>query len=364
MLAPCPVNGVDNSEGEGARRTPGWRERRKGRIDRPPDERALAGLPKDFGRRFVVFVDTEEEFDWDKPLRRENTAVSAMEGLPEAQRYFREAGAQPAYLCDWPVVDDERSGAILAEMHAADGCEIGTQLHPWVNPPFEETVTAYNSFTGNLPVDLQRAKLRRLTERITERIGTRPTIYRAGRYGIGKQTAMLLEEEGYRMDASVRALFNYGDEGGPDFSGFANDLFWAGPQRTLLALPLTATFTGRLRRWGWRLFPAGERFGLWRSLLARTGAVQRIALTPEDYPLSSAREAIERLLDDGRRVFSLSYHSPSVVPGHTPYVRDADDLKAFYAWWDGVFDLFAKRGVTAARAREIIDAADRVRLSE
>jgi peptidoglycan/xylan/chitin deacetylase (PgdA/CDA1 family) len=358
------VNGADNSEKPDVESVYSGAERRMGRIDRPPDARAHARLPGDFGKRFAIFVDTEEEFDWDKPLRRENTAVTAMEGLPEAQRFFREAGALPIYMADWPIVEDDRSAAILAEMHAQDGCEIGTQLHPWVNPPFDEPVTAYNSFTGNLPVDLQRAKLKRLTERIGERIGERPTLYRAGRYGIGKQTAALLEAEGYRMDASVRALFDYGAQGGPDFSGFETQAFWGGPGRTLLELPLTATFIGSLRQWGERLFPLGDRIGLWRSIMARTGMIQRIALTPEDYPLPQALEAIERLLDDGLAVFSLSYHSPSVVPGHTPYVRDAADLKAFYAWWDGVFDLFARRGVTAARAAEIVAAADTLRLAE
>ena len=70
----------------------------------------------------------------------------------------------------------------------------------------------------------------------------------------------------------------------------------------------------------------------------------------------AALEAIRRLLDDDHRIFSLSYHSPSVAPGHTPYVRDEADLANFYRWWDAVFDLFARRGVTACRARELADA--------
>jgi hypothetical protein len=30
-------------------------------------------------------------------------------------------------------------------------------------------------------------------------------------------------------------------------------------------------------------------------------------------------------------VFSLTYHSPSMVPGHTPYVRTDADLQRFIA---------------------------------
>ena len=50
---------------------------------------------------------------------------------------------------------------------------VGTQLHPWVNPPFDEEVTAANSFVGNLPAALEAAKLDVLTDAITPAFGTR-----------------------------------------------------------------------------------------------------------------------------------------------------------------------------------------------
>jgi len=354
MLAPARVGGADiNTDADGLASD----ENPVGRIDVPPDRSAIAELPEDFGRRFLIFVDTEEEFDWSRPLRRENVPVEAMEGLPEAHRFFREAGAKPAYMVDYPIVDNDRSAAIIADMHARDGCEIGTQLHPWVNPPHDEVVTPHNSFTGNLPLALQRAKLERLTERIAERVGQRPVIYRAGRYGIGARSAELLENAGYAIDSSVRALFDYSGEGGPDFSGFGIEPFWAGPRGSLLEMPLTATFIGPMRRNGGWLYRLGDVIPKWRSLLGRTHMLQRVSLTPEDYPLDLALEAIRRLIEDGQQVFSLSYHSPSVVPGYTPYVRDGADLAAFYRWWDGVFELFARHGVESARVADIVTAA-------
>lgn len=356
MLAPCRVN--DDTESPAPFSGP---ERRIGRIDTAPDPRAHAGFPESFGRRFLVFCDTEEEFDWEQPLARENVGTSAMEELPGAQDFFREAGAKPIYVVDYPIVDQDRPAAIIAEMHARDGCEIGTQLHPWVNPPFDEEVTPGNSFTGNLPIDLQHAKLEALTDRIAERVGVRPTIYRAGRYGIGAVSSHLLEEAGYRLDSSVRALFDYSDETGPDFSRFDTSAFWAGRSRTLLELPLTATYVGAMRKAGRRLYALGDHVPFLRGGLSRTGMLRRVSLTPEDYPLDEALDAIRQLLDDGLQVFNLSFHSPSVVPGHTPYVRDAGDLKAFYAWWDGVFALFAEHGVTAATGAELVEAAEAAR---
>jgi hypothetical protein len=65
------------------------------------------------------------------------------------------------------------------------------------------------------------------------------------------------------------------------------------------------------------------------------------------------------MIDDGTEIFSLSFHSPSLVPGHTPYVRDQNDLAGFWRWWDGVLNRFARHGISAADPLELIAAADR-----
>jgi hypothetical protein len=91
--------------------------------------------------------------------------------------------------------------------------------------------------------------------------------------------------------------------------------------------------------------------------LARSGLLARVALTPEGMPLQDVLEALDRLLDDGLQLFSISFHSPSLVPGHTPYVRDAADLARFYAWWDGLFEAAAKRGLAPASIGEVEAAA-------
>ena len=322
------------------------------RLDRPPPARARAAFAPDFGRRFAIFGDAEEEFDWTQPVRRDARATTAILALPAANRHFVAAGVVPTYLVDYPVVDTPASAAAMATMLAAGECEIGTQLHPWVNPPHDEQVCPANSFVGNLPRALERAKLHALTDRIERATGVRPVIYRAGRYGIGANTAELLVEAGYRLDVSVRSLFDYSDQTGPDFSRHPVWPWWIA--RTLLEVPLTAGFTGMLHR-----HPALHRRAALRGPLARLGLLNRVALTPEGMPQAEAVAVIDRLVDRGVGLFSLSFHTPSVVPGHTPYVRDAADLAAFWRWWDAVFDRFAAHGILPARASEIIAAARR-----
>lgn len=317
------------------------------RLDLPPLPSARVVLPESFGSRFVLFGDAEEEFDWSKPFDRHATSTATMRALPEANARFVAAGLIPCWMADWPVVDNAESGAVLRDLVAAGVCTVGTQLHPWVSPPFDETVCARNSYTANLPRELQRAKLIGLTERIEAAVGVRPTVYRAGRYGIGGDTASLLVEQGYALDVSVRSHFDYRANGGPDFT--RHPLWPWHVAGGLFELPLTTAHTGPLGRW-----PTLHRAESLRGTLARTHLLARVPLTPEGVPLGDAIAAIDALLDIGHRLFSLSFHTPSLVPGHTPYVRSEGDLTAFWGWWDGVFDHFARRGVTAVGADEIV----------
>jgi hypothetical protein len=321
------------------------------RLDRPPPHSARVHLPEMARKRVILFADAEEEFNWHQPFRRDATATETINALPDATRRFAEYELKPTYLTDWPVVSNPQSGAIIAQLVADDACDVGTQLHPWVSPPFDEEVTTHNSYTGNLPLELQRAKLELLTHKIYAVTGQKPLVYRAGRYGIGPHTAKLLVVLGYRIDTSTRASFDYRGQGGPDFSQHP---IW--PWRVggdLYEVPLTTGFTGLLRQR--RQLPLLQKS---HGVLARLGLLNRVPLTPEGVPINDALAAIRQLLDDGQEIFSLSFHTPSIVPGHTPYVRDAADLKLFWAWWDGVFNLFEKQGVTPIRSSELIAALD------
>jgi hypothetical protein len=328
-----------------------------GRLDLPPHPSALVALPESFGRRFLVFVDTEEEFDWSQPYRRDTISTTAIAALPQAHRRFRDHGVAPTYLVDYPVANSESCIATLRPLADAGECAIGAQLHPWVNPPFDERLSSANSFPGNLPRKVEAPKLGLLTERISAAFGVRPTVYRAGRYGVGPNSAALVEEAGYRLDASVRPLFEYRAEGGPDFLRHPIRPWWAGPRAALLEIPSTSAFVGWGRSGGHRLHALGGRIPYGRAVLARGGMLSRVPLTPEGIPVKAALDAIRRLLDDGTRVFSLSFHSPSLAPGHTPYVRDAADLARFWAWWEAVLALFAGHGIAPARPDELIEAA-------
>jgi hypothetical protein len=281
----------------------------------------------------LVIVDTEGEFAWDQPFNRSaiGTTSIASQALMHA-RVFDEFGIVPTYMVDWPVATTPAAVATLRALLDADRCEIGAHLHPWVSPPYEEALSDFNSYGGNLPRELEYEKLRLLTETIADSFGRQPLAFKAGRYGLGPHTAESIASLGYDVDASVVPYSAFTADGGPDFRAFDEHPYWfrAG-QRELLELPVTTGYCGWLRRFGPRLYDVAQ--GHWGrrarlgGVLARSRALERVRLSPEVASGAEMRRLTGALLAGGCQVFSLTYHSPSMMPGHTPYVRCAADLE-------------------------------------
>ena len=329
-----------------------------GNLLDPPTASSKARFADD-APRFILTVDTEEDFDWDQPLSRDSHDTRHVPKLRKFQQFCENEGVVPIYLIDWPIATSRTAREILREPVLAGRAEIGVQLHPWVNPPFQEEVTQHNSFAGNLPPELEEEKLVALRDAIEENFGIAPLIYRAGRYGLGPNTAQLLAIYGIAIDTSVRPLFDYSSAGGPDYRGHPLHPYWVDEDRTLLELPLTSTFWGMLRRQGDLIYPRLWRMPAMRGVLARLGLLERVPLTPEGVSVEEAIRGIDMALDDGLPMLVLSFHSPSLRPGSTPYVRDDDDLDALYDWWRRIFAYLEQRGVKPSCVRDVMASVKR-----
>ncbi len=311
-----------------------------------------------FGQRFILTVDAEEEFDWTRPIAREGHTVRTIARLAKFQEFCEGQGVCPIYLVDYPIATSAAAGDILRDAIAAGRAEVGVQLHPWVNPPFEEEVTERNTYAGNLPPALEREKFMRLRAAIRDNFKADPLIYRAGRYGVGPNSAAMLREGGIAIDTSVRARFDYSSSGGPNFRDFPVVPYWLDRQAGLMELPLTTVYWGLLRQLGHWLYPKMWRVPRLRGALARIGMLERIPLTPEGVTLEEAVRGIDIAVDEALPLLVFSFHSPSLAPGFTPYVRNEDDLDALYDWWRGVFTYLQQRGVRPACVRDIMQAAE------
>lgn len=302
--------------------------------------RAPAAMPHQ--PTLMVVVDTEEEFDWTAPFSREATSVTAMRHVDRLQRLCDGVGLTPSYVIDYPVATQPMGYETLAGWAREGRCRIGAHLHSWVTPPFDEPLSGPNSFMRNLPPSLQHAKMRELYHAIVVNTGARPLVFKAGRYGISETALAAFDELGLAVDASINPCMNFAAEGGPDFSTFDSRPFWIDRARQLLEVPCTHGFVGWARRRGQWLRDAAASVPALRlpGILNRIGAVNRVMLSPEGNTLEEMVALTRALLADGVTVFTLTLHSPSLEPGHTPYVRSHADLSTLLAAIARYFEFF------------------------
>lgn len=330
--------------------------------DAPAGERGETGLGCDasvLDRRFhlpvepqagppllVTMVDAEEAFDWGRPFSRDAVKVGSMASQRLAHRVFERHGVLPVYLTDYPVAAQDAGRGPLRELIQGGQAEVGAQLHPWVTPPFVEVVNEHNSYAGNLPTALELEKAKRLTGMLEDSFGTRPLIYRTGRFGAGPRTGDILKHLGYVADSSVVPCWP------PKGCGHAAEAwalsarpYWLDRERQLMEIPVSAALVGRLagpragRLAPWLFHPLTGDLGL-TGAAARFGLVERIRLTPEGMTVAEAKRLTRTMLAQGHRVFVLTYHSPSLEPGNTPYVHTAAQRDRFIAWLDEFYAFF------------------------
>lgn len=333
----------------------------------------------------VTMVDAEEAFDWSGRFSRDAIDVSSMGSQHIAHRIFERHGVVPVYLTDYAVVSQDAGRAPLRDLLASGVCDIGAQMHPWVTPPFVEEVGERNSFAGNLPAALELEKARQLTFALCDAFGAAPLIYRTGRFGAGMRTADILKYLGYLADTSVAPCWP--PEGSHPLARFRSwsmpkGPFWIDRERTLLEIPITAslvgTVSGKLGQTAAPFIfgPSVTRTGL-PGILSRLHLLERIRLSPEGTTIDDAKRLTRHMLRAGHRIFVLTYHSPSLVPGNTPYTRSEKDVQRFLNWLDEYYAFFVEevkgrpatwrevhqraRGVTAIPDRTVaVDRCDRL----
>jgi hypothetical protein len=316
---------------------PAGPEYRPGPAEFQPLRIALSGPPS-----LTVVVDTEEEFDWAGPFDPGNIAVTNIAEQHRAQAVFCRHGIVPTYVVTYPVAANPVSAATLRRFADDGACDIGAHLHPWVTPPDARRLTSRLAHPGNLPPQEEREKLAMLTACITDAFGRQPVIYKAGRYGVGAATPATLRALGYRIDVSFVPYTDFSADGGPDFTAIGN-----GPVRFaegVIGLPLSVGFVGVLSRWGGMLYPklAGPSGRSMRlpGLAARLGVLERLRLSPEGHSTADMIRQVRAGLHAGTRIFMLSYHSSSLLPGATPYVRSIDERDAMLARLDNFIAAF------------------------
>jgi hypothetical protein len=306
----------------------------------------------------LVVVDTEEERTWGT-YTRDAISVDAARHIEKAQRVFDEFGIRPTYAVDYPIASQPEAYTPLREIADSGRAVIGAHLHSWVNPPHEEDLTPHNLFPGNLPRELEAMKLRVLVSEIEKHFGARPRIYKAGRYGIGPNTPAILLELGFEVDLSSAPAFDFSRGGGPDFRLASAAPSWLSPG--LLELPTTGAFTGLFARWSPRRAPEMcDRLHRWKvmAISSRLRFLDRLRLSPEGFSFREQKTITKSLLQRGVKVLTWSFHSPTLKPGGSQYVKTERDVEQFLdanrRYFDYFFGALGGRAMTPLEVREAL----------
>ncbi len=291
-----------------------------------------------------IVVDCEEEFDWRYPVRGTPFSLRSVAPLRRVAEMLARKNAPLTVMATHAIIDNDDSWRDLNAIIRDYGAATGAHMHPWITPPFLEEPTLKNSYQGNLSRDVEARKIESLLAAISGRTGEPVRLFRAGRYGFGTSTAEFLAEQGIRIDLSFMPHFDYSDSGGASFTGLSCDPFWFSKDRRLFEFPMTAGFTGWMKGQGSRLFgkfnARSVRYLRLPSVLANSGMLNRIRLSPEGVTLSEAKALTRGLYAEGHRMFHLSFHSTSLVPGAAPYAATDEDSGRLVSWLTDYVDFF------------------------
>jgi peptidoglycan/xylan/chitin deacetylase (PgdA/CDA1 family) len=294
----------------------------------------------------IVSIDTEED-NW-TPVRTGVTVENIRE-LPRLDRFFERLGVRATYFTTYQVAIEPWAAAILRGVRAGGRAEIAAHLHPWNTPPLEEVFEPRNTMINHLPPALQRAKIERLTEALTQACGARSVAFRAGRWGFGSETAAVLIACGYSIDSSVTPFMSWQEyDDGPTHVGAPLEVHsYDGrghpctpvPHGPLLEIPVSWAYSRR--PWGlWGRFRRLLEHPLLRPLglvgiASRLNLIKTIALSPEMDSVDDMVTLSRRVLESGVRHLHMFWHTPSLRPGLSPFVRTRTDVQRLYAAVEG-----------------------------
>jgi hypothetical protein len=200
-----------------------------------------------------------------------------------------------------------------------------------------------------------------------------PSVFRAGRYGLGPDTVAALVQCGYRVDSSVTPFLSWERfDDGPTFVGAPLVPYRLAPNQDvrrpaldgdLLEIPLSSGFSrGPFSVWGTAVRLLEAVPFRWLPLVGaahRAGLLRRIVLNPEMASVAEMLALSKRLLEHGVRHLQLSWHSPSLRPGLSPFTATAADVARLYAsveaYLDGLSQITSLTFATLSEAAAVLE---------
>ncbi|MDZ7759353.1 MAG: hypothetical protein U5L00_03740 [Desulfovermiculus sp.] len=292
--------------------------------------------------KLIITIDTEENI-WNRYSATDNP-VDNVDAIIPVQRLFDQYGFRPTYLVTYPVATNPRSVEILSRILEEGKCEIGMHCHRWNTPPFEgqNSIRKQDTMLSNLPADLIFNKLSAHHQAIYQNFGTTPISFRAGRWGFGPAVANSLCKLGYLVDSLVTPFVSWEAKHGPDFTKFRPNIFRFNSRGlddrdakgAILEVPVTIGFLQLNFQLSQRILGTLEKSILSKlhvgGILAWLGVLNRVLLSPEMTTAPSVIRLSRQMEKKGFSFLNLTFHSPSLQDGLSPFVRTSEEEVEFF----------------------------------
>lgn len=317
----------------------------------------------------VITIDTEPDNQWTMPapgVERQVLSFANTRGLGRLVDFLDAHGTPGTWLTSYSVARDVESVRQLRRA-ASSGHEIGGHLHAWETPPFTDADLLAHPYIFEYDFATRLAKLRTVTQALSDVFGEQPISYRAGRWGIDEIELNNLAALGYTIDTSVVPGHDFSrsrglSRGGPDFRGhltatpvqpYKMGALWEAPASATTIGLLGSTTLGAImsRRLSYRLDLPSRVAG---RVLRQSGLSGLVWVRPLMHTRLELVRAAVTLAARGARIINVMFHSSEAFAGTSPKSRTAADVARFYGDLAGILD--AVKGLGYVTPRTLRDA--------
>jgi hypothetical protein len=309
---------------------------------------------------FILTIDTEGDNQWDHG--RELT-VENIKFVPRFQEMCEKYHIKPTYLVTSEVCEDSFAKEIFTNYSTKDKAEIGTHLHSWTSPPFQDK-DGYrfndpnHAFATEFPDKVLSEKVRILTDLIEHSFGKRPLSFRSGRFGFNENLAKILYNNHYIIDSSVTPFTSWtnyngipGGIGGPDFIDRTPFPYrYSFEKGSLLEIPVTILPTKfpmnknkAIANYYFRNVDNSLFLRLFRKLLFSN---QPLWLRPHQWMNINL---FEEIIGEAKSIklpyLVMMFHSSELMPGCSIYRKDKNSIEKLYDLLECFFALLSKENI-------------------
>ncbi|QNL20587.1 hypothetical protein HZR84_01005 [Hyphobacterium sp. CCMP332] len=299
----------------------------------------------------IISIDTECDKGPAWKIKKPMSFDNIIHGIPKyLNPLFEKYNIRPSYLLSPEVMQNAQCVDLFKSLTNA---ELGTHLHgEFIEPQADweagRTKTPQLAYDSNV----EKEKLKNLTNLFESKFNYAPKSFRAGRWGISKNTLPFLEELGYTVDSSVCSFRTHTFK-----QGKVN--FWGAPlqpyhpstqdfrkkgKMKILEVPATLG-NPHLMKWPRPILRKLDDNSKWhKKILGKLGKSSKITWFR---PWKSNAKEMINLADSFVKnysnsvhstVLNMMFHSNEILAGTSPYAQTEIEVKSYFESLDTLFD--------------------------